>query len=537
MSRRIHRTRRDYDEAKERVYADAEERAAHLEQILEDLSTKRRIKGQVQAERRRGDEPLPPTAPETIPVQVREQGEYVQYPASVEDIRAVMCRLPAGVLDGLHSVELCLGLEDQQRGPERWVEEPDVDPFVGRLGVECWPGVYSGRVLGVCHRTPARIRLLAYLYDRDMPDRDLKELYLRLQMLSTFVHEVAHHYDFTVRVARGRWLADDVEKLEIYAENEQHEWVQACVIPYLEAAYPEEVQALAAWIARYGGISLSLALLAGDPRTSVAGNGIKLFFPIKGAFENLVTNVSKGEGSTATRIEFARELHFGENYAESLTILRGVLADHPEHPEALTLQADIAVHHEEYDLAEALCARALAVDETCLDAWHVLTDVHWERRDWDQILLTATRAVSLSEAGGYDWRRSLSNRARAHLELGNFEELHADIESLLADGSRASHWDAMTLRAMMWLRTGRTEEAFQIADAALLQTSERLRRYHSVELAAVRFEAAHVMGRPSDSGGLTVRDIRLLRHRGHEPWIDRLVIEHGLKPVDESAAP
>jgi tetratricopeptide (TPR) repeat protein len=388
-------------------------------------------------------------------------------------------------------------------------------------------------VLGVYHGDTARIRLFAYVYDGRMPDRPIKELYLRLHMLATLMHELAHHYDYMARIARGRWRADSSTKKEIYAEKIEHGWVQRYVVPYLEAAYPEEVRALDRWITRHGGTSIPLSLLAGDPRKTKERKGARLFFGVPGAFERLVEEVIRSE--VTTRFEFARQLHYAEQYAEALAILQRILAEDPGHSEALTLQADIAVHQKEYALAEELCERVLSANPREVDAWLVLADLHWFRRDWGKLHQVATRAVALFDAGTYDWLKSLGHRARARLELGDVDGLEADLETLAPPWCpRRSAAEAQGLRAVMLLRLGRLEEALQTAFAGLHQfPPERFWRY-TRELVAVRFEAAHRLGRPSETGELTPRDLERLRWRGYEAWVDRLCAEYGL---DREVAP
>lgn len=64
---------------------------------------------------------------------------------------------------------------------------------------------------------------------------------MRLHSLATFVHEVANHWDFTFRMARGRWSGGDYDKSEEYAGRMPCTWLRDCVVPYLEDAYPEDV--------------------------------------------------------------------------------------------------------------------------------------------------------------------------------------------------------------------------------------------------------------------------------------------------------
>jgi tetratricopeptide (TPR) repeat protein len=509
-----------------RAREDAEQHKAELNAILQQLARKRRIKYQVQAERQLDESVRTPVALETIPIRVHEASTFVHYPAGVDDIQEVMRRLPIGVSDGIRSIDLYLGRKRHDEHARTSGDE-ERDPLAGRIGVELWPGAYSGRILGTYFYNTAKIQLFAYVYDGRMPDRSLKELYLRLKMLATFVHEVAHHYDHTMRVARGRWLADDTDKVEIYAEDVQHEWVQRYVVPYLAQAYPEECRALDAWIEHHGGVSVPLALLAGDPRTSVKGNRIRIIFSIPGAFEKLVEIVTRGEELTATRLEFARELHYGENYAEALVSIYCVLEEHPEDAEALTLQADIAVHQQEYDLAHSLCERVLARDESYVNAWEVLADLHWTRRSWARLQDTTTRILTLVEPTDWYWGRALRERARARLELGDWDGLVTDLDQLWQSRVPKNRYEARALLSIMCLRKGYTEAALKFALMGLHETAEHpLPRYRAA-LAAVRLEAAHRLGRPSEAGELTTREIQYLRSTGHEAWMDRLMAEHG----------
>jgi hypothetical protein len=87
-----------------------------------------------------------------------------------------------------------------------------------------------------------------------------------MKMLATFIHELGHHHDFSARLARGRWRADDPQEREIHAEAIEHAWTRDCVVPYLEEAYPAEVDELRRWLEQHGGIALPLDVLLGDPR-------------------------------------------------------------------------------------------------------------------------------------------------------------------------------------------------------------------------------------------------------------------------------
>jgi tetratricopeptide (TPR) repeat protein len=528
MSRSIHSTYNDYGREKRSRYATPEAREERLEALRQEIRKKRRVKRRVG--QGRGAPPwadLPPVAAEAVPIRVVEEGPWVHYPASPDDLRAVMRRLPAGVLTGLSGVRLCLGSKHQEKGlsPEERARAGR-DPLVGRVGYENLPGVFGGRYLGTYFR-PARIDLYAYVYDPAFPGLATWELYLRLRMLSTFVHEVAHHDDATRRVARGRWRMDDTDKNEGYAGATQARWVQQCVVPYLEEAYPEAVREFGAWLSHHGGTEIPLALLAGGWRWDAEGKAVPLYFGSAcEAFGELAEGVHKGEPLTANRLEFARYLHYGENYAEALRILGRVLGEEPANPEALTLQADVLEHQGEHQLAEALARQVVTADENYTDAWMVLADVYEGRQEWGRLLEAAGRGVRGTDPSDWNWRALLVHRGRANLELANFADLAADVEALEAWAEGRSHSrDAAALRALLLLRTGRCEEALQVA---LLNLGQKCLPRHRAILTAARFEAAHRLGRPDEAGTLPTDVIDTLRHLHYGGWVDRLA---GLGPA------
>lgn len=137
-----------------------------------------------------------------IPIRVRDEADFVHYPASKEDIYSVLRGLPQGVTDGLTMIELCLGEKGQSRdGQEEWAAPPESDPYVGREGYEMLPGVFVGNVLGTYYPGQAKLRINAYVCRKDALDPIPVGFYLRMYMLMTLVHEVAHHYDFSSRTA------------------------------------------------------------------------------------------------------------------------------------------------------------------------------------------------------------------------------------------------------------------------------------------------------------------------------------------------
>ena len=189
------------------------------------------------------------------------------------------------------------------------------------------------------------------------------ELLLRLHMLTAFIHEVAHHYDFTFRVDRGRWRFDDIEKIEIYAESVQHEWITAYVIPYIVQAHPGEFEQLRAWMKTHVGVEVPLELLIGEVRTRTSGgvvNAEAAFFNTGRAFEAMLRHLADGMEPAEARLQFARDLHYACVYDLPQRIIDFVLEAAPHNAEALSLRGDILAHRERYDAAIEAAMEALA---------------------------------------------------------------------------------------------------------------------------------------------------------------------------------
>src|SRR4051812_25572958 len=82
------------------------------------------------------------------------------------------------------------------------------------------------------------------------------DVLLRRDALSTLVHEVGHHIWLRTRFAPGK-----DKPSEEYARQYEYRGITQYVLPYLEAAYPAEVDRLLSWIEGHVGIKLSLAAL------------------------------------------------------------------------------------------------------------------------------------------------------------------------------------------------------------------------------------------------------------------------------------
>jgi tetratricopeptide (TPR) repeat protein len=443
MSRSIHETHRQLRDVNREQHADLTKQRKAIGGIRQQLRIKQTIKRQVEVERRDAELPLQPSQVGLLPIHLLEMGPEIHYPASVTDLRNVMQALPKGVLDGLSVIELRL-----ESNPKHHQGEPD--PFLGRFGHEVLPGVYSAHALGT-HYTDGTIGLSAYVYDPNGPHQEWLALYLRLQMLSTFVHEVAHRFDWTARRARGRWRMDNRHHNERYAKAFEHEWTKHVIVPYLERAYPHLLQALQVWVEHHGGSRVTVFDLA------KSRDAHSEFFSRQRAFVSLVENVANAMPRNETRIEYARELHSAEAYDLALESLESILRDSPGEPEALILKADIKVHLCQFQAARQLAESVLHEDAIHLDALIVLSDALEGLRDWATLRTTSLRLCRLENILVYEYRNALLTLAKANLELGNLEFVRENLDELntLEPPPQKTHaWDKLAwLKAELSRRT------------------------------------------------------------------------------------
>lgn len=386
--------------------------------------------------------------------------------------------------------------------------------YTGALGRLVLPGVYGKRILGTYTPGRAEVLLGAYVYDAaTLAEARAKRLLLKLWTLATLVHELGHHHDFVARVARGRWRADELTKVERYAEARTHADVATAVLPYLADAHADEVAYLRGWLQTHGGLDAPLAALIDDLRTTLADGMRRFRWGISDALVTLFEDVEAGRDPIATRVGFARELHYRDEYALPRAILAGVLADAADDTDAMTMLADVEVHEGAYAEAEARCRAVLARAHGA--AWVVLTDALVDRQRWGDVIATTTAALAATTHADVDLAHLVRSRARAHLELGAFVAVEHDLRGLAL--SRAGTRAAVTrLGALLLLRTEQLAAALDLALHAGVPTGMRL------ELDAVQLEAAMRLGRPERAATLSRSDVVRLERLGHGPWLARL---------------
>lgn len=420
MSRSIHSTQKELREAQLRAYWDDKLEAAEVAEVEKELARKRSIKEAVSGDRRTEEIESVGTLGGPIPVRIADQAAHILHPATPEDIEAVRLRLPVGVMDGLSEIVLKLGEYEQLEGEDDWDLDPD--PITNRRGFEILPGFYKGWIWGTYESTACRINLHAFVADPATTSLMPTTAFFKLHILSTFVHEVAHHFDYTRRIARGRWLADETEKVEHFADHRQHEWTQTCVVPYLEEAYPQEVAELLHWLEVHGRARFALAELIDDPRR--VG-----FFSIEHAVEELVKGVLQETEPLEMLLNFAIHLKIADRYERAQEVIGHILAEVPGHDEALELRASIFNWQGRYDSAAELALQVLACNPRNWRARTTLTRAYEGLEQWEKVIESAAESLTLFDEN-HDRFDAIASRSMAYWRLGLREESDQDLRTL-----------------------------------------------------------------------------------------------------------
>ena len=386
MSRSIHSTQKELREARLRSYRDDKIKAAEIAEVEKELARKRCIKEAVSGSRRTEEveNAVGPAGPTSI--RIIDTAPHILHPATPEDIEAIRRRLPVGVMDGLSEILLCLGEHEQLRGGDAYIWDPD--PITNRRGLEILPGFYQGRIWGTYDPSACRISLHGFVADPATPSPMPTTAYFKLHILSTFVHEVAHHFDNTRRIARGRWLADEKETVQHLADHRQHDWTEICVVPHLEEAYPQEVAELLQWLEVHGRIRFALGELITDPREVC-------FCSIELAVEELVKGVLHQTQPLEMLFNWAVHLKIADRNERAQEVIDHILAEVPGHGEALELRASILNSQGNYAQAASLALQVLACDPRNWFARTTLTRAYEGLKQWEKVIETAVESLAV----------------------------------------------------------------------------------------------------------------------------------------------
>jgi len=163
-------------------------------------------------------------------IDVADRSPYLFFPASIEDMRAVLRALPVGSLDGVAAVRLEAGTRYINAGA-KW--HAVIDPFLGRKSVQIFSTVYLPMIFGTYSFRSQTVRLFGYAKSPRTALSQYEQAALELHSLATLVHEVAHHFDRLRRMGGGRPWSAMGSKAEEFADERMRVWTMEIILPYL----------------------------------------------------------------------------------------------------------------------------------------------------------------------------------------------------------------------------------------------------------------------------------------------------------------
>lgn len=427
MSRSIHTTNRSLAELKRRKFSSEEARQAALTEARFELRRKRRIKRQVNGERRAVEPEGRRTPAGAIPIRVDDEGLYVLHAASVDDVRAMLDALPPAAVEGLGGVRLLLGREYMME--KSAAKRGTLDPYTGRPGYLMFPGCYAADTLGSYKSSTGVISIYAYVLDQErlQVPQAIAALFLRLQTLKILMHEIAHYHDEVERVRRGRWLSDRRGNFEWYAEKMEHVWADEIVVPYLERTYARECRAFRAWVRQRGGIALPLGFFVGDRRRTERSGPERTVYPTSYAFEDWLKKLPGCGSREESQLALAKLLNRADRYEECLAIVDLLLATNPQDVKARACRAETLLDLGRYEEARDEADAVIEVRPAEHAAWRVRAILMTGMKEWADLLESCIRWEKVRPMPA--WIRASCHRFRAtaHCALGEREAMEASL--------------------------------------------------------------------------------------------------------------
>lgn len=443
MSRSYHATIRSLEELARWNFSDKTEKTKHLDEVSEKLRQKRKVKATNLKWRRSPDDYLS-TNISTLPINVSKEGEYDHHSITEQDVRTILSMLPAGTVDGLTSIDLCLGKEHQD------IEENDPDPLTGRFGSEFVAGIFSGECYGCYYPASGRIFVFNWVYAPDNKIATLLAPYLKLYSLGTLVHEVAHHFDTANRLNHPRWSVRDLSSKEMYAESMEYIWIQELVTEYLMKTHPNECKQLLDWVSEYGGIELTLADLAPECRSTTKGKGDgvsdRAFFSLHQGFLEMVENYAANESVESCRRSFALWLATSDHYAEALYVNKKFLLANPQDIFALIEKVRIYRLLGQYDSARQIGTNLLEWAPKSTEALEALCRVEASAKSWNNLLKLAINLQDCTVYGSHEWLTACSFLGKAYAGLNRWEEFEAICQLLTEIDAHHNEYRIKALR-------------------------------------------------------------------------------------------
>jgi hypothetical protein len=322
---------------------------------------------------------------------INEVGAYLHYPASPDDLFAVLRRMPRKVLARLEHIDL-RHEPDTHRIDDALRATLVCDPYYGRWGGDWLPGVYCASCLGEYVYAERSIALLGFVYDPALPDRVMWEAFLRFVALSTLMHEVAHHVDLRETPDRDPVLVK--ARSEHVAEQYQERWTAEYVVPYLLETYPQETALFLQWVEAQAGVPAHLDELIPAPShqdDALTGHAF---------VRELARLVASGASPAETRMLYLRFRAERTGTATMLPLVERYCMDYPDRSDALVLMATLWMEQEQWEGARSLLAALVKRDPTNQSAWLALIDCDTVLGDARRLQRTSARYAAMFPPSG-----------------------------------------------------------------------------------------------------------------------------------------
>ena len=306
-------------------------------------ATRAAVQGAARAARR-GDRPASPVPPDAVPIRVEAPSPFVHFPATADDLRAILRELPPGACDGLRAVEVSAAAEYPAfpGDPATSYLDHHLDPWKGRRGLQSvLPGVFGRPTDWDYSASTATAYVYGFVYEAPLRHRAVTALFLRHRMLAGLAKAVAFHQESAGRLARGRRMPHARERTGRRSRALADAWIRGVVTPYVRRAWPAEVAEFEAWTLAHGGVALPLHVLETFDDDLMPGVAVMGGMDTLGA---LLRDVDAGSGAPSTRRTLAFWLHYDGHFDLALAALDRLLADAPADADGRALRAHVLLH-------------------------------------------------------------------------------------------------------------------------------------------------------------------------------------------------
>lgn len=246
-----------------------------------------------------------------------ENGGGIVFPLSQDDIEEIINELPSSMTFNLKQIKLA------HNGFEK---------------NEILPGIWSSTILGTAFIGKDKINLYGYeIKESNHPFIEPMLFYLKVNAMGILVHELAHHYDFTLSYARkGRYRDTRGLDKEEYAKHVERDFYVNKVCKYIEEKYYCENIKFKNWMENIGCLPLELRYF--DP--GLMRN------PDYYILSNLFWGLYEGIDSIELNLTLANELYTLGEIEASEKYVDYVLENQENNENAQKLKGKILLHGE-----------------------------------------------------------------------------------------------------------------------------------------------------------------------------------------------